>query len=123
MPIFPQEQITIRRYPAQIIGSDFRPLAGTPTETDAWARVQPPTDDMELVPEGYRTKERRRFNTLAEVRVADEASGVRADEIVWNGRTWRVFRVDGWRGLGYIARHYVCEAVALQVLAPPAGTP
>jgi hypothetical protein len=122
VPIFPQEQITIRRYAAQTIAADYRPAAQVPTDVAAWARVQPPSNNMDLVPEGFRTKRRRRFNSTTEIKVADEATGIPADEIIWNGTTWRVFHVDPWRGLGYIRRHWVAEAIDLQQLSPPAGT-
>ena len=60
MPIFPEESITIRRFSAQTIGSDYRPTAQTPTEIAARARVQPPSNNMEITPEVYRSKRRRR---------------------------------------------------------------
>lgn len=120
--------ITIQRFAAQEMGTDGRPLAQTPTEIAALASPQPSDMTMTCTDPGYSGQQRMRFFTFTPVFAADEANGIPADRIVWNGDgvtrqggTFLVWNVPPWQPLGPIQRHYEAEAYLLQPINPPAG--
>jgi hypothetical protein len=80
---------------------------GTPTTTQqrlaATGLVQPPSDDQILMlPEGNRTNNLLVFYTATLVQVGDQKTK-QPDVIQYQGRTFRVVRVDSWGNAGYYA--------------------
>jgi hypothetical protein len=128
-PLAPQA-ITILRYAAQTFGTDGRPLAQTPSEIAATASVQPADMAMTCTDPGYSGQQRRMFYTLTACYAADEAAGIPADRIEWDGNgntrlagTWMVWAAPDWPANGGIPRHWEVEAYLVQPLNPPVGTP
>lgn len=111
------ETLTRRRYGAQTIdGATGRPATNTPTDASFTGSVQPASDDdMQTLPEGDRAREGLRIYTTTELRVADESSGLPADEVV---RGSVVYQVRKLRTYGHLLDHYR----AIVVRRPPQVT-
>jgi hypothetical protein len=52
--------------------------------------------DLQLLPEGFATKESRKAYTTTALRTGSEQEKTRADEIEADGRLWKVMRVDAY---------------------------
>jgi len=115
------EAITIKRADgAQTRGTDGRPVVSR-SDISALASVQPDDDDVDSMPEGYATLERRRFNSATGFQAPEAQTGTPGDLIEWNGKTWVVWHVYPWRGLPGLPAHSVCRAYRQQPNRPAAG--
>ena len=107
-----------RRYPAATAGTDGRPVLGTPTVETIYASVQPaPGRQLEHLPEGLRSRVVMVAFTDAELRTADQATGLPADELVYQGVVYLVERVARWTE---VIPHYEAH---LSLRAESGGTP
>lgn len=78
--------ITRRRYGAGSYDSSGDFVAGAVSTDPIEASVQPAKgEDMELLPEGFRTSTAIRFYTNAELRTADADNTTQPDEVVVSG--------------------------------------
>jgi len=111
------ETLTRRRYGAQSIdGATGRPASNTPTDTVFVGSVQPASDDdMQTLPEGERAREGLRIYATTALRVADESSGLPADEVVRGAVVYQVRRLQRY---GHLLDHYR----AIVVRRPPQVT-
>jgi hypothetical protein len=92
--------VTRRRYAAATAGTDGRPVTGSPTTSTIYASVQPaPGRQLEHLPEGLRSRVVMIAYTDTELRTADQATGLPADELVYQGATYLVERVARWTEL------------------------
>lgn len=81
-------------------GADGRTVITTESTTSIRASVQPITGrQREALPEGIRQRVSKKLYTKAELRSADQATGVPADQIVYGGETFEVVQVHRWPAL------------------------
>lgn len=81
----------------------WTPGASSTLEVDAV--VQPVTPrDLQMLPEGERTKEAIALFTVAALVTSDVGSAVEADQVAWSSRTWRVALVEDWTAQAGYAR-------------------
>jgi len=87
--------VTLRRYGAVTRDSGgYATALPTPTETTIYAAVQPMKGrDLQILPEGERAKDYRKFYTYSEVRTSVQATGEPADRIVYGGIVYEVQQV------------------------------
>jgi len=65
------------------------------TISDVVATVQPLSgDELEILPEGMRSKRTQRFDSETEFKQSDTATGLGPDWIEWDGETWEVEKVE-----------------------------
>lgn len=115
--------VTRRRYGAQTMGSDGRPDRGATTDTTLTVVVAPASPrQLELLPDGARAREVVSVHAHTELRTVDQHAGTPADEVLIDGVTYEVQRVDEWPTLGPIARSWLALAVRRPEL-PPVGGP
>lgn len=90
--------VTKRRYGAGSYVSG-RWVDGTYTESTFQGSVQPVTQaELVMLPETERTKGAVKiYCDYEELRTANEATGIQADRILWEGEEWEVHKVDSWR--------------------------
>jgi hypothetical protein len=80
---------------------------GANSATAISAAVQPLSDrDRQALPEGIRTMELLKLYTTFQLRTADEKAGLSADDIVFQGDTYKVVALTNWTSNGYV-RAYV----------------
>ena len=86
---------TARRFPANSV-VDYRQVEGTPTEFTIRASVQPVTgEELQLLPEGRRSRRVLKAYTPTVLRTADERTQTPADQVQVDGewfevqQTWR----------------------------------
>ncbi len=89
--------ITRKRYSSGSHGTDGR-WSATPA-TSSITGSEPQTisaKEMQLLPEGEREMDLRRFYTQADLRVSSQHDQVEADEVSWDGGTtyYRVLQVE-----------------------------
>ena len=118
MLLLAREPVTIRRYVAQSFDADGLLVDQSPTETAAFASVQPADRRVVITDPGYSDQDRRKLYMFSEVRGANEAGGVPPDEVSWSGGIWRVFVVNHWRALASIPEHWEAEVWLVQPLTP-----
>jgi len=84
MPLFPTHNVTRRRYAAGTTGTDGRPVDGAATDTTVACDVQPARQqDLQRLPEGYRTRSTLRvFVDTGALQTASQSSGSRGDQVV-----------------------------------------
>jgi len=105
------ETITRRRYAATSWGTDGRPVLGTSTDTSIVASVQVATgEDLQRLPEGFRSAEAIRVFTATELRVGDQRSKLEADRLVRGSIVYQVQHVEPEHPL---IQHY--EAIATRM--------
>lgn len=92
-----RDAIDVRRFPAGSYGATGRYDAPAPTDTPTDAVVNPSTSkEIEKLPENERTKEAITVYTRNPLLTSDVSSQGKADQIVWNGRTYEVQVVGDW---------------------------
>lgn len=117
------ETVTRRRYAAQTWGSDGRPDRGASADTSITAVVAPASPrQMELLPDGMRSKEVLSVLSYTELRTVSQQSALPADEVIRSGVTYEVQRVDEWPAVGPLPRQWHALAVRRPEL-PPRGGP
>lgn len=112
LPMPPEmfQDITVKRYSGagSYVNGTWSP--GTSGNVTVRASVQPlrPNELLHL-PEGDRTRAGVKIYSDAELQTADEATGIAADEVTWDGEQWEVQKVSShFLGLA----HY--KAIALR---------
>lgn len=87
--------LTRRRYPAPTYTAG-RPVVGTPTDTTFMGSVQPTSGrDRHVLPEGLRHSDGRKiYCDRGTLRVDDQHTGDKADEVVIDGAVFTVVHVD-----------------------------
>lgn len=113
--------ITRRRVAAGSRGSDGRWTNGASTDTSIVASVQPAGgEDLQLLPEGLRSRRAVKVYTTTELEVADQAAGVLGDQLVISGL---VGIDDGTYQVQNVAPYYALlghhRAVAVMVQEAP----
>ena len=79
--------------------TDGRWVAGVPSTFDAVMSIQPLNgDDIEELPEGQRTRNIIKGYTATELQTTNEGSGIKADVVTYNSKTFEVQTVERWRG-------------------------
>ncbi|MEL6347045.1 MAG: hypothetical protein AAFV53_28280 [Myxococcota bacterium] len=107
--------VTLFRYAPQTIGADGYPVDQAPVGVLIQANVQPAEGkDLEILPEGDRSKEVVRYSTLTEVRTVEQSAGTQADVLEVNGVRYEVKSADWWGG---VRPH--CEGLAVRVEVQP----
>lgn len=85
-----------RRDPGQYIDGIWTP-AGTYEEFDIIASIQPVRGrELEMLPEGRRTREAIRIYTKSGIRPAIEQQDVKGDLVNYKGRQYEVHKVEEW---------------------------
>lgn len=76
-----------------------RPVPQTPTTSTVYATIQPPTDrDLEGLPDGERMRQAFALYVGPDtLRVSDQHTGLPGDEVVIDGATYQVRRVERHR--------------------------
>lgn len=95
-------QITVRR---KAVGTYtkgvYTPSGAETTFTIANASAQPlEADELELLPEGFSSKEAIKVYSPEMLRTADQATGVEADRIDYAGKSYEVHKVENWNDHG-----------------------
>jgi hypothetical protein len=97
-------------------GADGRWVAGATSTFTMPAAVQPAKPDELLdLPEGQRTRGALKIYADAELRTADEETGVGADVITYGGRDYQVRAAEYLAGFGLAA----FKAIATRMDLPP----
>lgn len=98
--------ITLRRVAAQSVGSDGRGVDGSSSDTEIMASVQPAQgEDLQVLPEGLRSRRTIKVYTETELRTADQQAGTAPDKLVLSGLsgiddgTYEVQTVQPWYAL------------------------
>jgi hypothetical protein len=84
MPLFPTHNVTRRRYAASTVNSEGVGVDGATTDTTVACDVQPARQqDLQRLPEGYRTRSTLRvFVDTGVLKTADQAAGTRGDQVI-----------------------------------------
>lgn len=105
--------ITVTRSVAGVYTSG-RWVPGATSPVTVRASVQPATPkQLERLPEGLRTKAGVSVWSTTALRTADEATGLVADVIAWDGASWEVQQVEHWGHYAPGMEHW--RAVATRV--------
>ena len=107
------EPVLLRQYVAPAVDPDTgAAVVGEPLTCQIMASVQPLNgNDLELLPEGDRAEDSRRLYTASEVRTADQHCGRPADQIIIDGKTYKVIEVKRQRS---VIPHYRVLCVRLR---------
>jgi hypothetical protein len=110
--------VTLRRYAATTTNADGLPVRGASADTTIRAHVwDAPAEVLELLPEGARDGRVIEGHTTVDVRTDDVNSGLPADLIVYDGRSFRVLEVTR-RSTGPTGAVTVWRFVASEVERP-----
>lgn len=119
-------QITRRRAVAQVIdAATGRPRPTSYVDTPHTVGIHAAGwDEMQVLPEGDRTREARVVVGDLDLRAADDGAGTTADLILHAGHSWRVMRVEGRDASAFSAPGWT-EALIVreQPLQPPTAPP
>lgn len=97
--------ITVVRFGGGAWDSTGRYTGQSSMATPTAAVVQPSTPkEIEKLPENERTKEAITVFTRSPLQTSDVASQGKADQILWNGRTYEVFLVEDWSAQAQYAK-------------------
>lgn len=106
------ELVTLRRHGAYTTDASGNRVRGSSSDTTISVSWQPLNgDDWQALPEGERHVETRKGYTTTAVRVEDQHTGVPADELVVDGVTYKVVRVERERA---VLSHYKLLATRVQ---------
>jgi len=87
-------QYTRRRY-APVRYNEFRPIEQTPMEQPIFGSLQPADGEtLELLPEGFRVRDVRKFYTEGDLRGLDEESELPPDEVDVEGIVYQVHMIE-----------------------------
>jgi hypothetical protein len=85
-----------RRNPGSYVDGDWVP-SGTYTDYEMIASIQPINGrELEILPEGQRTKEAVRIYTKFGLQQAVEQQNVKGDLVSYRGRQYEVHKVEPW---------------------------
>jgi hypothetical protein len=91
---------TIQRNPGQFSGGGWQ--AYTPQIIRAFGAVRNATGrELEMVPEADRVHESMSFRSTTPMYMTDEAMGITADILTWNGEQYRVVLSKNYSEQGY----------------------
>jgi hypothetical protein len=103
-----------RRDPGSYVNGHWQP-AGTWTEFDIVASIQPLRGkEMELLPEGERSKEMVRIYTKSGLRQTIEQQDVKGDLVSYKGRQYEVKSVEEWEFSWDGLAHFKAIAVLVE---------
>lgn len=113
------QTVTRRRYGAWTRDAAGYQVRGVPADLAIRAVVAPASPrQLELLPDGERSRQVLSVIADTELRVADQHAGLPADEVVRDGVSYTVQVVDEWPALGPIPRSW--QALAVRVAEIPA---
>lgn len=102
-----------RRDPGSYVNGNWTP-AGTYTEFQIIASIQPINGrELQMMPEGQRTREMVRIYTKSGLRPTIEQQNVKGDLVSYKGRQWEVQKVEEWEFSWDGLAHF--KAIALLV--------
>lgn len=100
---FAAPRTVTRASSASSYDANGRPVAGGTTTITVNASVQPTSGrDLQLLPEGERTKESLTFFATSELRTSDPETGTPADRVAYGSKNYEIQSVQDWSELaGY----------------------
>ena len=107
MKLLNLETLTVTRYAAGAYGSDGVYVPGSTTTLTVQATVQPLNGkDLQILPEGLRTREAFKLYTATELRTTDQTAGTLSDIVTRGGALYDVQQVGPWlSGSGTLNHH------------------
>lgn len=112
------QPFTIHRPAAQTFDAQGYPDAKVFTDSSARGSIQPLGKDVVILDPGFSARDSRTLYSFAEIRVAEESTGVPSDEVTFAGQRYRVWTSSSWPGLGPIAAHWEVVVQLLQPIVP-----
>ncbi len=75
---------------------------GTTSTFKTLASVQQPTpDDVQMLPEGERNKDLRKFISKKPIRTTSDRDEVIADKVIYKGNHYKIISVNDWDDYGH----------------------
>ena len=112
MSILGQEPVAWRRFAASTVATTGRSTKGAITTAALYGSVQPMDgDDLQVLPEGERTRRGRKVYTTTELRTTNVSAQTMNDQLYIDGVWWEVMHVQNQRS---VIAHYKVLVLAVQ---------
>jgi len=94
------EKIAVKRTPGSFVDGLF--VKGTPVLFNTLASVQQPTPkQLEILPEGERSKNPRLFISKKALQTTNDKDGIIADIVTFKGQQFKIIAVGNWESYGH----------------------
>jgi hypothetical protein len=107
------DPLVLNRFEAGHYDSDGRWVTPCSASIDITGCIQPAgPEDMQRLPEGFRSKKALRLYTVYNIRTANQATGTPADTFEWEGDIYEIQSIDKWKKL---IPHYKAIATRIEL--------